>query len=67
MKSSRTVVSAGVRNPDCGMSSKPATLTLPGIARPVSCMARMTPMARSSLPHSTAVTPGSAASARPAA
>ena len=65
-KSSRTVVRAGLRNSACGVSSKPTTLTLSGMARPASCMARITPTARSSLPHSTAVTAGSAASTRPA-
>ncbi len=65
-KSSRTVVRAGLRNSAWGVSSNPITLTLSGMARPASCMARITPTARSSLPHSTAVTAGSAASTRPA-
>ena len=65
-KSSRTVVSAGLKKAAGGLSSKPTMLTLPGTERPASDMARATPKASSSLPHRTAVTRKSWANLLPA-
>jgi hypothetical protein len=57
-KSWRTVVSGGQRDAATSISSKPATLTSPGISRPSSRSARMAPTAIWSLAQKIAVTSG---------
>src|SRR3984957_16145387 len=57
-KSWRTVVSGGQNEAAVPMSSKPTTLTSPGMSRPSSCSARIAPRAISSLAAKMAVTSG---------